>query len=233
MAPAPGCARWFRTEPPVRDTGVTLGALDFVRGLEAQDGELEATAAQLAEALDEAEAVGAEAAELAALLARVPDDRRRGDDAAEAARADLERRRTALEQAERQAGAVPGARTGVELAEERLARAERERQLVEERAAAAQAGAASLAERAHRAASLLASSPALAPRDVSVDDTSLDRLTEWSSRARAAAFVAKGRIDREREGLIRQANEAAASALGESFGGASLAVVRRRLESGR
>ena len=60
--------------------------------------------------------------------------------------------------------------------------------------------------------------------------TSLSEIEEWGARAHAALFVVRGGLEREREQVVREANELAAAALGEQLAGASVALVRRRLE---
>jgi len=46
----------------------------------------------------------------------------------------------------------------------------------------------------------------------------------------AALFVVRGQREGERERLVREANELGGSVLGEQVAGASVALVRRRLE---
>ncbi|MBA3788673.1 MAG: hypothetical protein H0X21_08270, partial [Actinobacteria bacterium] len=53
---------------------------------------------------------------------------------------------------------------------------------------------------------------------------------EWVSRAHAAVFVARSGLETERERVVREANELAASVLGEPFSATSVDVVRKRLE---
>jgi hypothetical protein len=54
----------------------------------------------------------------------------------------------------------------------------------------------------------------------------------WGDRAHAALFVVRGGLDTERERVVREANELAASALGEPVSATSVAGVRERLERG-
>lgn len=58
----------------------------------------------------------------------------------------------------------------------------------------------------------------------------LDGLLEWARRARAAVLVARGGLESERERTVREANELAAAALGETLGATRVAHVRERLE---
>jgi chromosome segregation ATPase len=59
---------------------------------------------------------------------------------------------------------------------------------------------------------------------------SLDELDAWGGRARAALFVARGTLAEERERIVQEASFLVASVLGEAPAGASVALVRRRLE---
>jgi hypothetical protein len=58
----------------------------------------------------------------------------------------------------------------------------------------------------------------------------LEGTIEWGARARAALFVVRSGLDTERERLVREANELAASALGEPAAATSVALVRERIE---
>ena len=59
---------------------------------------------------------------------------------------------------------------------------------------------------------------------------SLAEIDEWGARAHAALFVVRGGLESEREKVVLEANALAAAALGEQTAGASVALVRRRLE---
>jgi hypothetical protein len=58
----------------------------------------------------------------------------------------------------------------------------------------------------------------------------LDGIDEWGSRVAAALLVVRSGLDTERERLVREANELAASVLGDRDVGTSVALVRARLE---
>ena len=60
--------------------------------------------------------------------------------------------------------------------------------------------------------------------------TSLEEIEEWGARAHSAIFVVRGGLESERERIVHEASALAASALGEQVAGASVALVRRRLE---
>jgi DNA repair exonuclease SbcCD ATPase subunit len=53
---------------------------------------------------------------------------------------------------------------------------------------------------------------------------------EWAARAHAAVVLVRSGLETERERIVREANELAASALGEPLSATSVALVRRRLE---
>jgi hypothetical protein len=83
------------------------------------------------------------------------------------------------------------------------------------------ADAERLAERAHE----------LAPsvRDVPPPDDGLASALEWASRARGALLLDHSNLVREREDVIREANELTASILGEPLVSAAVAGLRDRL----
>lgn len=59
----------------------------------------------------------------------------------------------------------------------------------------------------------------------------LDDLEGWASQSRAALFVARGTLEREREQIVVEANLLGTSVLGEELGASGVALVRRRLEA--
>ncbi len=60
--------------------------------------------------------------------------------------------------------------------------------------------------------------------------TSLGEIEEWGARVHSAIFVVRGGLEGERERIVHEASTLAASSLGEQVAGASVALVRRRLE---
>ena len=58
----------------------------------------------------------------------------------------------------------------------------------------------------------------------------LEEILEWTARAHAALFVARSGLETERERVVREANELAASVLGEPLYATSVAVVRKRIQ---
>ena len=61
----------------------------------------------------------------------------------------------------------------------------------------------------------------------------IEGVLEWAARAHAAVFVARSGLETERERVVREANELAASVLGEPLYATSVALVRQRLEERR
>ena len=57
-----------------------------------------------------------------------------------------------------------------------------------------------------------------------------DDVEEWGARVRSALFVARGTLETERERIVVEANALGTAVLGETLGGSSVAVIRRRLE---
>lgn len=58
----------------------------------------------------------------------------------------------------------------------------------------------------------------------------LEALPDWAARVHAALFVVRSQLESERERVVREANELGTSVLGEQTAGASVSLVRRRLE---
>ena len=58
----------------------------------------------------------------------------------------------------------------------------------------------------------------------------LDELEEWGAQVRSALFVVRGTLETERERIVVEANALGSAVLGETLGGSSVAVIRRRLE---
>ncbi|RDI75311.1 hypothetical protein Gocc_1109 [Gaiella occulta] len=59
---------------------------------------------------------------------------------------------------------------------------------------------------------------------------SLPEVEEWGARAHAALFVVRDGLEAERERIVSEAAALASAVLGEQVAGASVALVRRRLE---
>lgn len=139
--------------------------------------------------------------------------RRVGEDA----RADAERavRRAAV-------AAADAATTLARMQERLTVLAAEEAALLAERAA--------LAFEAREVAQALADLPRLSGSGRTAPGASLEEIEAWGARAHAALFVVRGGLENERERIVAEANTLAATALGEQVGGASVALVRKRLE---
>ena len=96
--------------------------------------------------------------------------------------------------------------------------------------AALRAEAEGLAVEAAQVARAVAEVPRLSDSGRAVPGSSLAEIEEWGARAHAALFVVRGGLESERERVVQEANALAAAALGEQLAGASVALVRRRLE---
>jgi chromosome segregation protein len=203
--------------------------------------------AELDDLAREVEAIRAGAADTSARLARLPAERASAEDAVRDAEAEANARHGGHEAAARDVDAAERARDdarvraarraevrardAVRMAERRLdaARAAMATLAGEERRLNAQAQA--LAERARAAAGMLVERPGLAEQAGRPPVGDLKSIAAWATDARAALFVARGNLARQRDGLIRQANELGAAVLGEPLSASSAAVVARRVES--
>jgi len=97
-------------------------------------------------------------------------------------------------------------------------------------AVALRAEADGLSVEARQAARAVAEVPRLSDSGRILPGGSLDEIEEWGARAHASLFVVRGGLEGARERLVQEANALAAAVLGEQVGGASVALVRRRLE---
>ena len=220
--------------------------LEYVATLEQRDRELAAVLRLLDEAGEDAAAIRSRAEEIFALLARAPHERARlsAELASASSRLAAEQTRlreaqAALERAEERGGDVETesrrttlleARAAVRTAEDHIRRLRRESKQLEEEVEAARREVPTLDARARATASQLASVPSLAPRETAHPETGLDGVLDWAARARAAVFVARGSLAGERDSLIREANELAASVLGDAASASSVTLVRARIE---
>ena len=87
-----------------------------------------------------------------------------------------------------------------------------------------------LARDAEGLASELARLPRISEAENLRPGDSLEELEQWGLLTRSALLVSRGTLEAERERLVVEANELAALVLGDSFGGSSVTLVRRRLE---
>jgi chromosome segregation ATPase len=109
-------------------------------------------------------------------------------------------------------------------ARQRVARVEHERETLEREHARAEADVPRLRARAAELAARLTATPRATAVPFDEDEI------EWTSRARAALFVAAASLETEREQVVREANELAAAALGDPTSATSVSLVRARIE---
>lgn len=222
---------------------VVSDAVAYAEELAVRDEAVERELAAVAAAQRRTDAVRAAASEVASFRRALPGRRelaegavREAGQALERRRAEADEARARLEAAELADARADGARD-LQAAEDRVAvaaraleRLARERAELEREAAAVEERAGALGGEAARVAAELRQLPRLsAAGGTDPAGGSVEHVLEWSSRARAALLVVRGVLAREREGLIRQANELAAAALGEHLSATTVALVRRRI----
>jgi DNA repair exonuclease SbcCD ATPase subunit len=123
--------------------------------------------------------------------------------------------------------AVVRTQDAVTTAERKVARLREEADVLEAEAERVEAGLPELERRAAELAERLGGlRRASGPGE---PGAGAERVAGWASRAEASLFVARGGLETERDRVIRQANELAAAALGETLA-ASVSRVREQLE---
>jgi chromosome segregation ATPase len=217
----------------------------LARELEERDERLAAAIAEVDELQRTVAEVRERARGLEAFLEQLPDAR---EAAADALRdADHELRVKASEWAEagdeleraEQSGdeervaaarrALVRARDAQTSAERKLDRARESLAELERGAEAARVEVPALEGRAQELAARLAELHRISHAATVAPAPGLGGTIAWGDRARAALFVVRGGLDAERERVVREANELAASALGEPVA-TSVSLVRERLE---
>jgi hypothetical protein len=223
--------------------------LDLAAELEARDAELGARIAAARGLLEEVDAIRDRAGAVAALLEALPAERA----ALQRTACDAELRHAeavaALGEAERMQSEAQGRRRG---GAEARAQAEREVVRAREAVADAEAGrervaaqrlaldeaerdrraeAEALAAEARSLAARVRELPRLSEAGRAEPGSSLEDLADWGARVHAALFVVTGGLEAERDRVVREAAELGASVLDEPPLGASVAVVRRRLQN--
>jgi len=225
--------------------GTTL--LGHLRELHGRDEVLGRELARLEALEDEIRRVRERAEELGRFFTRLPEERDRIRDALAGARVELERRAAEarlaegrLEEAQRAnderavrdaSHAFRRARDAVGVAERRHAALEGDRADLELRAAAGEAETGSLEAAALEASARLESTARISATGRAAPGAGLGGLSSWASRARAAVFVVRAGLEREREPLLRQANELVSATIGEPLYAATVALALRRLEA--
>ena len=216
-------------------------SLAFAVELEQRDEAAAARLDALAELAGRVEDVRERAESVAALRARLPADLGH----LEGTLADLEQQltgaRAALAQAERALERARGedarttarrhaahAASDLHTTEERRTRLLARRDSLAREQADAEAEATALGVAAQELAVALERAPRVAAPKPPAPE--LEGVLDWASRAHAAVLVVRSGLETERDRVVREANELAASVLGEPLYATSVAAVRRRLE---
>jgi chromosome segregation ATPase len=223
-------------------------ALALARDLERRDAALGAAIEQTTALLSEAEALRVRAEEIRATLLRFPAEEAEAEALVSRVREELERRRAELARAEQELDAaarsddamrarsarraLDRARDAASFAQDRLARAEEALAGARRNVEDAGSEVPRLEDGARRLAERLRAVPRLSEQGREPPGTGLDAILEWWSRARAALWVVRSGLEEERELVVREANELAASALGEPLYATGVSGVRERLERG-
>jgi hypothetical protein len=226
-------------------TATAQPALARLLELEQRDAVLAAALAEAARLDTGADEVGARAAAVAAFLDAAPAEADRLDAAADAAAHDAVAATAAAAAAEAAAAAAEAGRSkeagalrrSAGLAEDsaRAARAAEQRARSaaarhRDDVAAARIEVPLLEERAAALAAALAVLPRLSASAARPPAAGLPGVGEWRSRARAGLLVVHGSLARERESLLREAAETAATVAEGIVPGPSVGVVRAQLE---
>ena len=220
------------------------GVLEVLRELERADEEIGDELAELERLAGEVESVRTKAEELKTFAARLPADRearaqelQRAKVEAAAAQRVLgeaeERVRTARpEDAQDAERFLVRARDHASVAERRLEEAAASAEDLKDRVTEATIQGHELHTHARRLAADLLGRPRIAEDAGREPDADLAGVEAWSEVARAALFVGRGQLAAERDGIIRQANELGAAALGEPLTSLGTGALARRVERG-
>jgi hypothetical protein len=215
--------------------------LEALTRLEHADEEIGAALADLDRLAGELDSIRATTAELQAFEERLPSERERLGAELDRARAEALAARAALGEAEEAVRTAEPERTReaehflvrardrVSVAERRGAEADSRREELEHEVRERTTQGDELHARARRLAVQLGSRPQVAGDAGREPAAGLDGLQAWAEVGRAALFVARSQLALQREGLIRQANEIGALALGEPLTSVSAAIVTRRV----
>jgi DNA repair exonuclease SbcCD ATPase subunit len=221
---------------------VTDDALAYVRELERRDDAIAESLETLGSLRGRTRAIGAEATRLAAVLDRFPRERDAAAHALERAQAEVERTRSELADAEEQLrksrrdregreAAVESAQRAVERAEQELASARTRVAAVDEAERSAERESDVVVTAALALAREVAGAPRLGSRTPEAPEPELDGVTDWAARADGALLLARSGLDGEREAVVREANELAASVLGEQPAQTGVRRIREQVEA--
>jgi chromosome segregation ATPase len=213
--------------------------LELARDLEARDASLARAAGEL-EALNRDVAdLRARAAEIESFRERLPHERAALEAALERAETDIAAREGQAHEAEARLAAAGSsederaARRDVVATRDALStaraarddvagqrdRLEREARSMEDSVTPLEQRAAGTARRVDEALHQDGSRP-----------EALEDIEPWGARARSSLFVARATTQRQREAILREASELAASALGEPAAATSAELARKRIE---
>lgn len=215
--------------------------LEALTRLEHADEEIGAALTELDLLVGELDSIRATTAELQAFEERLPAERERLSVQLDRARAEVLAAHEALAEAEEAVRTAERERTReaehflvrardrVSVAERRAVEAGSRREELEHEVGERTTQDDALHARARKLAAELGRRPQVAGDAGREPAAGLDGLRAWAEVARAALFVARGQLAAQREGVIRQANEIGAVALGEPLTSVSAAVVTRRV----
>jgi chromosome segregation ATPase len=215
--------------------------VQFARELEERDERVAAALETLQQLQADVAELRAHADAVESFRAAYPGERSRLEQSAATAREELAAREAERAEAEselerarseedaaaarraltRAADAESSARRKLERTDEERASLEREAVRVEEELPRLESRASELGRR-------LDGQPRVTR--VETEPRGLTALIEWTTRARAALFVAVGALEAERERIVREANELGAAALGDGSAATSVRLVRERIE---
>ena len=230
---------------PVRAVaGTTL--LEHLRELHERDEVLGRELALVGALEEDVGRIREQAGELARFFERLPNERARLETSLADAHAELKSRAAAeriaeqlVEQAERSGDERTLRETGHSLQRARDARGGAERREaalalelteLEQRAGSATEDVRSLEGDARGIAARIHGTARISATGRAAPDEGLPGLADWASRTRASLFVVRAGLEREREPLLRQANELVSSKLGEPLFAATVSLALRRLE---
>jgi hypothetical protein len=224
------------------NAGVADGALAYVRELERRDDAIAASLETLGSLRERTRAIGGEATRLAAVLERFPAERAAAAHSIERAQTELETARDEAARAEerarkahrdREARALEAdvARRALERAEDDLGSARTRAEAVSGAQQSAEREADVVVAAAGALARELEHAPRLGSRTPAEPEPGLDGVSDWAARADGALLLARSGLDDEREAVVREANELAASVLGELPAPAGVRLIRERVEA--
>jgi hypothetical protein len=218
-----------------------------LRELEEDDRSLADAIERVVDVAARADAVRARAGEIQALLAAMPGERLRLDEAEASARLreaearrelaaatqrrdEAERsRRAGDEQKARAAREAAVAADAVAAVESQLERISEQRIALDEDATVLLAEGRGLAVAAESIAGEIGTIDGVSESGRGAPDGTLDGLDEWGARVRAALFVVRGSLEARRDRVVAEANSLAAAVLVELHAATSVADVRRRV----